>query len=120
MPIFEDLKSFVERKTGFRRPLPAALTGLVRVRPPRKFNFRDVGNVPNSRWPLIIYRSVVRLDPDYDPAAIFEALFLRHGWHGSWRDAMYDWLHYHSSTHEVLGISRGLFERASAARTGAS
>lgn len=107
MPLIEDFKWFVEKKTGYRRPLPAKVQGLVRIRSPRRFTFRDDGEVPNSRWPLIVYRSVARLDPDYDPAAIFETLFARHGWHGSWRDKMYDWLHYHSNTHEVLGIARG-------------
>jgi mannose-6-phosphate isomerase-like protein (cupin superfamily) len=24
-----------------------------------------------------------------------------------WRDGIYDWIHYHSRTHEVLGIARG-------------
>jgi len=38
---------------------------------------------------------------------IFEALFDSHGWRDGWRDGIYDFLHYHSRTHEVLGIARG-------------
>ncbi len=49
----------------------------------------------------------VKLDAAYDPAAVFETLFAANGWTGSWRDSMYVWLHYHSNTHEVLGIARG-------------
>jgi uncharacterized protein YjlB len=60
-----------------------------------------------SRLPLVIYRNAVRLTGASDPAALFEVLFARHGWKGSWRDGIYDFSHYHSRTHEVLGLARG-------------
>lgn len=43
----------------------------------------------------------------FDPAAVFEVLFAANGWSGSWRDGMYPYAHFHSATHEVLGIARG-------------
>jgi uncharacterized protein YjlB len=61
----------------------------------------------HPRWPLVIYRGAVRLDETFDPAAVFEELFERNGWGDSWRDSIYDYVHYHSRTHEVLGIARG-------------
>jgi uncharacterized protein YjlB len=42
-----------------------------------------------------------------DPAAVFEELFGSNGWGNTWRDGIYDYVHYHSRTHEVLGIARG-------------
>jgi uncharacterized protein YjlB len=30
-----------------------------------------------------------------------------HGWGDTWRGEIYDYLHYHSRIHEVLGIARG-------------
>ena len=42
-----------------------------------------------------------------DPAAVFEDLFESNGWGDSWRDGIYDYAHYHSRIHEVLGIARG-------------
>jgi uncharacterized protein YjlB len=64
--------------------------------------------VPNNpRWPLLHYRGAVALKGAADPAAVFEVLFAAHGWRESWRDAVYDYLHYHSDQHEVLGFARG-------------
>jgi uncharacterized protein YjlB len=68
----------------------------------------DDGLVPNNpKWPLVVYRSPVRLVDSLDPAAIFEELFARNGWADSWRNGIYDYVHYHPRTHEVLGIARG-------------
>jgi uncharacterized protein YjlB len=57
--------------------------------------------------PLILYRGPIRTADAPDPAALFEVLFDRNGWKGSWRDGIYDYVHYHSQIHEVLGIARG-------------
>jgi uncharacterized protein YjlB len=107
MPLLEDAKAFVERRTGLHRPKAVALFALLRRRTPRRFRFKATEAIPNNRWPLLVYRAALRLDKAYDPAAIFEVLFETNGWRGSWRDGMYDWLHYHSNTHEVLGVARG-------------
>ena len=70
--------------------------------------FKDDGAIPNHpRWPVLIYKAAVQLPDSLDPAAVFEALFERNGWGGSWRDGIYDYVHYHSRIHEVLGIARG-------------
>jgi uncharacterized protein YjlB len=42
-----------------------------------------------------------------DPTAVFEELFESNGWGDSWRDGIYDYAHYRSRIHEVLGIARG-------------
>jgi len=45
MPLLEDVKAFAERKTGIARPKPAALDGLLRKRDPRRFRFRNGGEI---------------------------------------------------------------------------
>jgi len=50
---------------------------------------------------------VVQLPQAFDPAAVLEDLFESNGWGDSWRNGIYDYLHYHSRIHEVLGIARG-------------
>ena len=67
--------------------------------------FADDGIIPNSPLPLLVYRGAI--DAERDPAARFEALFGANGWSGSWRNGIYDYHHYHSTAHEVLGIARG-------------
>jgi uncharacterized protein YjlB len=108
MPALETAKKFAETITGWSRPSRSDLAALIRERKADTFHFRDDGIIPNHpNWPLIIYRSVVRLPDELDPAAVLEDLFGSNGWGASWRDGIYDYGHYHSRIHEVLGIARG-------------
>lgn len=65
------------------------------------------GNFPNnSKLPLIIYKGAFHLHPTDDAGAI-KAVFEENGWTNSWVDGIFDYHHYHSTTHEVLGIVCG-------------
>ncbi len=57
---------------------------------------------PNSVYPLVIYRAALPADP-----AAMERAFAAQGWTGSWRNGVFDYHHFHSTTHEVLGIAAG-------------
>src|SRR5258705_12759689 len=108
MPILEDVKKYAERVTGLGRPGKRKAPDLAQARKPHAVRFKDDGLVPNHpRWPLIIYRVAVDLDGRHDPAAVIEDLFEANGWGDTWRDGIYDYVHYHSRIHEVLGIARG-------------
>lgn len=105
---FEQARHIAERITGFGRPSSRDLSHLIRKRKPNVYRFRNDGRTPNNpRWPLVHYRTPVNVEAGDDPAAIFEKLFATHGWRGSWRDGVYPFLHFHTQTHEVLGIARG-------------
>jgi uncharacterized protein YjlB len=72
------------------------------------FRFEDDGETPNNpRLPLLVYRAAVDLAGERDPAVPFERTFARHGWADGWRNGIYPFLHFHTATHEVLGIARG-------------
>jgi uncharacterized protein YjlB len=108
MALLEDVKKSTERMTGWRRPSAEQLAGLLRRGKQGMFRFRDDGKIPNHpRWPVIVYWNAVQLPRTFDPAAIMEDLFESNNWGDSWRDGIYDYLHYHSRIHEVLGVARG-------------
>lgn len=81
----------------------------VPVRPaiPEAHLFADDGRIPNSPLPLLLYRGAFVPDGAGDPAAAFVRLFAQNGWRGAWRNGIYPFHHFHSTTHEVLGVARG-------------
>ena len=68
--------------------------------------FEDDGVVPNNVLPFLVYQGAVRLD-SWRPEETIENLFEHNGWGGMWRNGVYDYLHYHATVHEVLGVTRG-------------
>jgi uncharacterized protein YjlB len=108
MPLKDQIKN-VARKLTERRPDETALDAMLESgRKPALRRFKDDGIVPNHpHFPLIIYRKAVRFNRGFAPAVIIDALFARNGWGRSWRDTVYDFVHYHSRVHEVLGVARG-------------
>lgn len=111
MPILEDTKRAFEHMTGLDQPSPRAAREAVRARKAHTFRFEDDGLIPNNpRLPLVVYRGAVNLSGAADPAAVFEVLFESNGWGKGWRGGVYDYDHYHSAIHEVLGIARGRVE----------
>ncbi|MDR9818205.1 cupin [Rhizobium hidalgonense] len=60
--------------------------------------------VPNNqRLPVLLYRG---LSAD-GGAADFKSRFAANGWTGIWINGVFDYQHYHSGAHEVLGIAVG-------------
>jgi len=73
-----------------------------------KLHFKDDGVIPNSTFPLLIYKHAIT--DDKATADFFEALFERNNWSNSWRNGVFSYHHYHSITHEVLGVYEGSAE----------
>jgi len=104
----ETAKRTFERLTGIGRPSRREAAASVRQRKAWPSRFVDDGLVPNNaQLPFVHYRSAVDVKGVTDPAAVFERLFEDNGWGGSWRNGIYDYVHYHPRTHEVLGVASG-------------
>lgn len=74
-------------------------------RAPEQLFFDEDHSVPNNRLPVLVYRGISFENPD--TAAEFERVFTEHDWPAQWRDGIFDYHHYHSNAHEVLGVAMG-------------
>jgi uncharacterized protein YjlB len=68
--------------------------------------FADDGLVPNNPMPFLVYKAAVAVDNAH-PEKTIEGLFGANGWGDMWRNGVYDYLHYHATVHEALGVARG-------------
>lgn len=75
---------------------------------PLSFRFAGDGETPNNpRLPLLVYRAAVPAAGAADPATWLERTFAAHGWADGWRNGIHPFPHFHTGTHEVLGIAAG-------------
>ena len=73
---------------------------------PLTFVFADDGLVPNNPMPFLVYQGAVDV-ANAHPEKTIEGLFGANGWGEMWRNGVYDFLHYHATVHEALGVARG-------------
>lgn len=65
------------------------------------------GMLPNSRFPLLVHRSGI----SGGGADAVIARFRSNGWLNNWRyPGVYTYRHFHSTTHECLGVATGWME----------
>jgi uncharacterized protein YjlB len=73
---------------------------------PKQLTFKDDGIFPNSPLALLFYWHAIATNAK-DSASVFEKCFAENDWTNSWRDGVYSFPHYHSTSHEVLGVYSG-------------
>lgn len=73
---------------------------------PETYRFADDGTIPNSRYPLLLYRNVFSARGTAG-ATWLERRFADNNWTNAWRNGIFSYTHYHSLSHEVLGIYSG-------------
>jgi uncharacterized protein YjlB len=60
--------------------------------------------IPNNpRFPVLVYRGVEQVTD----AEAARSLFAEHGWGGSWVASVFDFHHFHSTSHEALAVVAG-------------
>lgn len=73
-----------------------------------KFHFSDDGSIPNNpTLPVLIYKRALTAASPAALADLIETTYAKHHWRAAWRWSVYDFPHYHSTAHEVLGCYRG-------------
>jgi uncharacterized protein YjlB len=72
---------------------------------PDQLHLKPNGWMPNNALPVLLYHQA--LPATMGLADQMEQLFTRNGWPPQWRNGVYDFHHYHSTAHEVLGFAAG-------------
>jgi uncharacterized protein YjlB len=73
---------------------------------PKQYFVKDDGIFPNNSLPIIYYPKVLEL-PMLFSALSIRRLFQKNNWGNNWKQGIYTYHHYHSITHEVLGVCKG-------------
>lgn len=67
------------------------------------YYFKDDGVIPNNpELPVILYPGALRGEEQNT-----EKIFNKHNWRNSWTGGVFPYHHYHSNSHEVLGVIKG-------------
>ena len=72
----------------------------------RKIVLKDDGTFPNSKLPALLYKGALKI-PFLFPSTSVRNLFEKNNWSNAWDFGIFEYHHYHSTTHEVLGIYSG-------------
>lgn len=73
---------------------------------PELYLVKDDGVFPNNTLPILYYPKVLEL-PKLFAGGYVRNLFAKNNWSNNWKAGIYTYHHYHSVTHEVIGIIKG-------------
>lgn len=72
-----------------------------------QFLIKENGFFPNNATlPVLLYKGALHL-PEEDSDQLLKEAFNQNDWGNTWVDGIYEYHHYHSITHEVLGVIEG-------------
>lgn len=71
-----------------------------------QFFFEDDGVIPNNSLPLLLYRNAFD-QREKDGAEWLINRFGKNNWTNAWKNGVFSSHHYHSTSHEVLGVYSG-------------
>lgn len=70
------------------------------------YHLKDDGIFPNNTLPVVVYKRVLNL-PVFFASNIVRKIFRDNNWKNSWKSGIFTYHHYHSTTHEALGVIKG-------------
>lgn len=70
-----------------------------------QYQFTDDGTIPNSVFPMVVYKKMFSVTENLTDE--MERVFADNNWKNAWRNGVYDYHHFHSIAHEVLGVYSG-------------
>ncbi|HEY0732613.1 MAG TPA: cupin domain-containing protein [Chitinophagaceae bacterium] len=73
---------------------------------PELYLVNDDGVFPNNMLPILYYPKALEL-PKLFAGGYVRNLFAKNNWSNNWKAGIYTYHHYHSVTHEVIGIIKG-------------
>ena len=73
---------------------------------PKQIFCRDNGFFPNSVLPVLFYQNAINLK-FFFAGAFLRKTFEKNKWYNSWEGGILTVNHFHSNTHEVLGVCKG-------------
>ncbi len=83
--------------------------------------FSDAGDIPNNpSLPVLLVKKAIQAGKPEERARFFEETWPNHGWIPAWRWGVYDFPHYHSTAHEILGVFAGQATLRIGGKTGAT
>ena len=77
------------------------------LKKPEHYVIHGDNDFPNNDYlPVLVYRQAFE-NADDNLGDLIEKTFRKHNWTNNWRNGILEKHHYHSNTHEVLGVSSG-------------
>lgn len=75
---------------------------------PTKYFLKDDGVFPNNILPVVLYRKALTIPmSEFLLYMYLKLIFYENGWTRNWRGGIFNFNHYHSNAHEVLGVCSG-------------
>lgn len=73
---------------------------------PTQYIFKDDGLIPNNSLPLLLYQQVFDQRGNGGAEWLINC-FAINNWTNAWKNGVFSYHHYHSTSHEVLGVYSG-------------
>jgi uncharacterized protein YjlB len=105
------MKEPMDRRAFTAGMVATGIAGTAKSSPgsaPEQLHLKPNGWMPNNSLPVLLYRKSMPVTPNL--ADVMERLFTQNGWPPQWRNGVFDFHHYHSTAHEVLGFVAGQAE----------